>query len=402
MSRVTEPSADRRGRSGFVLPSTLMVTSVLLVVMVALIAVARLELKSSTYNRDLARARYAALAGLALAETRLTAVRGYAFDYGMLTGAENSFGVLNEDGVDLGTDALDLGDAGVTVTIRDECALVDLNHATRDELVALPGMGPELADPILDWRDADNETREYGAEADWYAQLDPAYPAKDGPFDTVDELRLLKGFTKNMLLGAAETPGLERWMTVWADSPDTAPDGEPKLDLSAVSAAALQARLGARLTPAEAKAIAAYAVSPGFERLGQILSVTGLTRARAGAIVDYITVGPTAVSQGKVNLNTASADVLGALPGASADVAAIIIRAREDGPFTALSGFVALADIPAETVGRMIDRLTVGSRRFGVAAEGRAGRARIRLFAIYEVAEGEPRLVYASYHRPVD
>lgn len=388
------------GQAAFVLPSTLMATSVLLVVVVALAAVSRLELRSSTYLGDRERARYAAFAGLELAKTRLMAAKGPEFDYGKLAAAGETAIAADAAGVPLHTDALDLGMAAVRVMVRDECACLPLNLAGRDELAALPGMRVELADPILDWRDADDEPREYGAESDWYNQDASGWPVKNGNFDTLDELCLVKGFSKRALTGTDEAPGLRSYLTVWSMSPEMAPDGKPKLDLRSVTAPALKTRLGGKLTPAETNAIAAYAANPGFQRLGQIFAVPGMTRARIAAIVDFLAIGAEPVVAGRVNLNTTGAEVLAALPGASAETAAAIIRAREDeGPFQALSGLVGRAEIPVEALASMIDRVTVGSLRFGVTADGEAGRARVRLFAVLDLAEAVPRVVYASYRR---
>ena len=58
-------------------------------------------------------------------------------------------------------------------------------------LMAMPGMTDDVADAILDWIDEDDEPREYGAEWDYYAQLQPPYKPKNGPLDTVEELLLV-------------------------------------------------------------------------------------------------------------------------------------------------------------------------------------------------------------------
>ena len=60
---------------------------------------------------------------------------------------------------------------------------------------------PELINALLDWRDADNDTREGGAESDYYNTLEPPYNAKNGPFDSIEELLLVKGFNAAILYG---------------------------------------------------------------------------------------------------------------------------------------------------------------------------------------------------------
>jgi hypothetical protein len=63
-------------------------------------------------------------------------------------------------------------------------------------------MTEDVADAILDWLDTDEQPREYGAEADYYATLDPPYGAKNGPLETVEELLLVKGVTPLLLFGS--------------------------------------------------------------------------------------------------------------------------------------------------------------------------------------------------------
>ena len=92
--------------------------------------------------------------------------------------------------------------------ITDESAKLNVNTATRDQLMRLIGqiateemVVEELVDALLDWRDEDNERREFGAEAEYYAMLETPYRPKNGTFDTVEELLLVKGFDGRVLYG---------------------------------------------------------------------------------------------------------------------------------------------------------------------------------------------------------
>jgi hypothetical protein len=71
----------------------------------------------------------------------------------------------------------------------------------RDRLLVLPSMTPEIADAILDWLDSDPMPREYGAEAEYYGNLDPAYAMRNGPVSNLDELLLVRGVTPELLYG---------------------------------------------------------------------------------------------------------------------------------------------------------------------------------------------------------
>ena len=50
-----------------------------------------------------------------------------------------------------------------------------------------------IVDSILDWRDANDFHRLNGAEKDYYQSLDTPYKCKNGNFDSIDELILVKG-----------------------------------------------------------------------------------------------------------------------------------------------------------------------------------------------------------------
>ncbi|MCY2925820.1 MAG: type II secretion system protein GspK, partial [Planctomycetota bacterium] len=83
----------------------------------------------------------------------------------------------------------------------DEASKVDLNSAGAGMLSRLPGMTSELAAGAADWRDADDTTSDTGAEGDYYRSLDDPYRAKNAPFETIEELLLVKGFTRDILYG---------------------------------------------------------------------------------------------------------------------------------------------------------------------------------------------------------
>ncbi|MFQ5646361.1 MAG: general secretion pathway protein GspK [bacterium] len=79
----------------------------------------------------------------------------------------------------------------------------------------------EIIDSIYDWCDKDDNYRPNGAEDDYYQGLDPPYHCKNGPFDTIYDLLLIKGVTPEIFYGnddSGETyEGLERNLTVWSE-----------------------------------------------------------------------------------------------------------------------------------------------------------------------------------------
>ncbi|MEQ1904189.1 MAG: hypothetical protein ABL888_08405 [Pirellulaceae bacterium] len=101
---------------------------------------------------------------------------------------------------------------GFRYGLMDESTKINLNTLPyadnwvpgggRTLLMALPEMTEEIADAIIDFIDADDEGRDYGAESSYYVGLDPAYEAKNGPLDSIDELLLIRGVTSQLLFGA--------------------------------------------------------------------------------------------------------------------------------------------------------------------------------------------------------
>ena len=98
---------------------------------------------------------------------------------------------------------------GYRFGVVDESTKINLNAlpffdkwtpgSARQLLLTLPNMTEEIADAILDWVDDDDEEREFGAEADFYSGLAPAYAPKNGPLDSLDELLLVRGVTPDLL-----------------------------------------------------------------------------------------------------------------------------------------------------------------------------------------------------------
>jgi general secretion pathway protein K len=95
------------------------------------------------------------------------------------------------------------GGAEVRYGMVDEDRGVNLNTAPRDVLRRLAqiaaGLNDEDADrlaaAIEDWRDDDDTTVRDGAEGNYYRGLEDGYDCKNGPFETVEELALVRGVT---------------------------------------------------------------------------------------------------------------------------------------------------------------------------------------------------------------
>jgi hypothetical protein len=67
--------------------------------------------------------------------------------------------------------------------------------------LAIPGMDDTIVQSIIDWMDADDDPREFGAEIDYYSSLDPPYAPRNGKLETLDELLKIQGVTPALLYG---------------------------------------------------------------------------------------------------------------------------------------------------------------------------------------------------------
>jgi type II secretory pathway component PulK len=86
--------------------------------------------------------------------------------------------------------------------ITDESGKLNLNYATTDMMMYLPGMTQEAADSIKDWVDTDSTvTGSDGAEDTEYMTLPLAYHCKNGPLDSVEELNLVMNVTPDLFYG---------------------------------------------------------------------------------------------------------------------------------------------------------------------------------------------------------
>lgn len=103
--------------------------------------------------------------------------------------------------------------APVWIRISDEDSKIPINKIDFPILRRIfgnLGLGPDDADAvanaILDWRDADDETRLNGAESDFYLSLPRRYLAKNSRLDSLEELMQIRGITPEMFYGSEDFP----------------------------------------------------------------------------------------------------------------------------------------------------------------------------------------------------
>jgi general secretion pathway protein K len=96
----------------------------------------------------------------------------------------------------------DFAGGAARIAVFDQAGKIDLNSADHNLLLGLFNTvgvpteeGEALADAIEDWRDKDQARRLNGAEDEEYEDAELPYGAKDGPFETIEELQQVMGMT---------------------------------------------------------------------------------------------------------------------------------------------------------------------------------------------------------------
>jgi len=158
--------------------------------------------------------------------------------------------------------------AGETLEIKvfNETSRIDLNKASRDQLEALlkaAGLAEDrasaIADAIEDWRDTDDLAGLNGAEDSDYKEAGRSYGAKDGPFDTVEELQQVLGVDPELYRMLAPA------LTVDSDQPTPTQEFAPPLVQAALQGKTLDDAEEAGLTQGEQETLTEsdnFGVSP--------------------------------------------------------------------------------------------------------------------------------------------
>jgi len=180
----------RRKNKGLVIIAVLWTVVVLMVMTAILSRKSRLDMKVCLARMETVRCKWACRAGI-----------------------EKAIAVLNEDEtendslLDLWSDnAEDFNDVMLdqcrfTVRVIDELSKLNINTATKEQLLGLPDMVEEIADAIIDWRDSDDMPSGLGVESGYYEGLTYGYRARNGPFRTLRELLLVKDVSEELFYG---------------------------------------------------------------------------------------------------------------------------------------------------------------------------------------------------------
>lgn len=328
-------------------------------------------------------------------------------------------------------------EAPVRYGLSDEAGKLNVNHATEAALERFPGMETLLSHALLDFIDKDGEPHPEGAEQAYYDTLTLPYRIHNGPLATVDELLLVRGFTKAVLYGedanmnrrldaneddgelrfppddedGALNPGLHPFLTVSSYEPNLTLDGQPRVSINDANAG-----LPTNGLPESVKTFIAATrrnqVSLGHpsalleesrrmsDESGQETEyLAGVGEEELPGVLDLLSSTNATELFGLINVNTASATVLQTVPGVDESLAEAIVSARssvsEESRGTTAWLFTESL-VEAEEFKEIAPFLTARGFQyhFRVVGYGSVSGQHKILEVIVDVATGAPKTIY--------
>ena len=319
--------------------------------------------------------------------------------------------------------------------LTDEASKVNIH--TAGETMFSRVMTPYLSHGLADFIDADNEPHPQGAEQEYYDTLASPYAALNGPLSSLYELLLVRGFTPrivygedanlNFALDANEDDGDERFppdngdgklntgarslLTACSYDIDEDNDGQIRRSLNDTN----EVFAGLELPPQVTNYVFALrrsgmriahpaelleAKSKIKNEQGQQIEVnSGVGKDELPIVLDKLSGTPEYHLHGLININTASAQVLRALPDLDDALVDLILTTRkglspERRKTTAWLYHEGLLDAPKFKA--VAPKITSRSLQYHFHVIGYAlpsGRYRV-LEAIIDVAGYEPQISY--------
>lgn len=306
--------------------------------------------------------------------------------------------------------------------LSDHAGRINLNTASVDMLLKLPGMTSELANSIVDWRDSDQDVSVGGAESEYYLLLEDSYSSKDAPLETVEEVFLIKDATEAIVFGEdANRNGVLDWNEDDGEQSSPSDNSDGKLDAGFFHYVTVysyelnldeqgQQRVNVNDSNNQSK-ISEMIEEVCGDRYLQIMNrirrrrsysslidfyyITEMTVDEFSQIIDSLTTTDEPILPGLVNVNTAAAEVLLCLPELEqTDVDALIEkREKED---TNLDNILwvteVLSDQKALAIGSYI---TAKSFQYSadIIAASKDGSAYRRYYVVIDTANGTKEVV---------
>jgi competence ComEA-like helix-hairpin-helix protein len=406
-----------------ILVGVLWCLALLSIAVLGVLHTARMDLLVVKHYGDRIQAHYLALAGVERAKALL-----YRDAVTRRKTGKNHTGSLYDDDADFHDVSLGRGRINVyhgapaTYGVSDEESRFNLNSVSPEVLSRIDGMTADIVAAIGDWRVPSNSVSAGGAGPDYYASLSPPYLPRNGPFQTVRELLMVRGVTPQLLLGEeaaqrepgdsdGDLPAEGGWsplLTVDSKDENVNASGQTRVDIQSADQSALTAVSG--ITAQIARAIVNYRGRTQFQSIANLLDVTGqggqgnngvggggngsqvIGHDLLERIADDVTVGSDTSVAGLININTASAEVLQYLPGMNTALAQAVVSHRQsNGFFANIAELLKVSGMTDDIFKRIGPLVTARSETFRVISEGRISSTgtRQRIQAILHVGPRE-------------
>ena len=132
----------------------------------------------------------------------------------------------------------------ITIRVTDETGKININTLTDVSGILLSNLlvnlgvkkeeADAIVDSILDWKDKDDLVRLNGAETSYYASLPEPYKAKNSDFESLEELLMIRGMTRDILYGVGDKKGLIHFITIWSGADKVSLNAAPREVLMAI------------------------------------------------------------------------------------------------------------------------------------------------------------------------
>ena len=218
---------DRLNERGVILIALLWILMALTVIALSFSRESFVEVAVARNSRDLADAYYVARAGMSAVIYQLIEKRFKP----RVVGLE----IAEPDPLELGSYSGNFAGGTFHIDIQDESGKISLNTVAEDQLRALldaleieRGDRDVIVDSMMDWRDVDSLHRPNGAEDQFYQALPRPYKPKNGRMETVEEMLLVRGVSREYFYGErVKGPdgnpihrfGLSRYFSVYSNRP---------------------------------------------------------------------------------------------------------------------------------------------------------------------------------------
>jgi len=177
-----------------------------------------------------------------------------------------------------------VGEGFVKVLIEDENAKININKIVKEggeedemivnalaRLLERAEIDMAILNSIIDWIDPNDDAKAEGAEDNYYESLDPPYPCKNGPLNTLSELHMIKGITDDVY------GKISKHLTIYSDG---------KININTASKEAL-ACLDDEIDEANAEGIIQYREEKPFDTKEELKEVVGdEVYGRIASIID--------------------------------------------------------------------------------------------------------------------